>query len=435
MALFIEASGNYDILTTRAVRRMLDEWRQQLTTRLTYLAPGQETRLFTELRERLLGELAIEEGLAARVAELELLASAGYENELADACRRFTLLAGDYFRQRRSVLAIHALCNGFRDQLLARAFALTEDLLLLDGHGRPPAPYALLATGAPGRLEQSLTGGNDYFLVHGGSGGCAGYFSRFAVHLMALLRECGLVIFVRHPLLGEHLWQGSLAEWQALVEQELRRGEPKFRLHLPAIPGLTGPPFGEPPELEEYTRMVELLCDLRPVCGDETLAATMLEHARTVLAREEATEGYRQLARKIAAMPVALGLFGWFRVARSGEHRGEFSLEEMALAPLVMTVRLCARQWRVGAPSTVARIKGLFAAGRIGVELADRLLLAYHEFAGHKIDMEIGQSLNGGKFYFNPDELSATAAERFKDGLEAVVSLQKLFYQGLAEAG
>ncbi len=434
MALFIGAAGK-DILTSRAAIGMIEEWRKLLTIRVASLAPGEESALLSELRARLSDELALEEQLAAQLTVLETaLTTASFQDELATVCRRFTVLAGDHFRYRRSVIATQYICNGFRDRLLAKTLSLIEELLVPE-YGPAPAPYTLLAAGTSGRLEQSLSGCSDYFLIHDGNNDCADYFSRFVVLLMALFKECGLLVLSRHAPLGEYFWQGSVSDWESMVDRELRSGETKPRPPLPVLPTLTGPTWGPQPLREEYTLMIATLLDLRPVWGDERLAAATLEHSRMVLGREETMDGYRQLSRKIAAMPVAVGLFGWFRVARSGDHRGEFSLEQLALAPLIMTVRLCARQWGINTTSTVARIKGIFAAGRIGVELAERVLRAYHEFTSYKIEMEIRQSLDGGEFFFNPEELTADAAERFKDGLEAVVSLQKLFHQALVEAG
>ncbi|HEY5974842.1 MAG TPA: putative nucleotidyltransferase substrate binding domain-containing protein [Geobacteraceae bacterium] len=432
MALF-SSSPHSDLLGSRAVNQLLEECRERLAARLQTLPPGGGLSLLKELRLKLNEELLKEEQLAAMFAAADRsLAEARSAAELADAYRRFTAVAQDHYLLRLSVISLHTACNGFRDRLLHKALALAGETLHQAGDALPPAPLLLLAAGTAGRQELSLSGCSDYYLIHAGNGAATDYCGRLTSHLLAMLGECGLAVAERHLPVGDHFWYGSLADWQAYVNKARHASQNRPRPVIPALPGLTGP--GKQPEIEDdYEQTIEMLADLRPVWGDDQLAATILTEARATLNQESTSEPFHQLARKTATMPVAIGMFGWFRLARSGEHRGEFSLAHLALEPLMATTRLLAIRHGIGQTSTIDRLKALQAAGRIDVELTNRLLTAYHEFASHKIVLELRQNLDEGEFFFNPEELSEEDTDKLKQGLEAVTILQRQVYQAMVE--
>jgi signal-transduction protein with cAMP-binding, CBS, and nucleotidyltransferase domain len=434
MALFSSTPGS-DLLGSRAVSRRLEEFRERLAARLQTLPPGSGLALLRDLHLQLNEELLKEEQLSAMFAAADRsLTDAGSVADLADACRRFTAVAQDHYLLRLSVVSTHTRCNSFRDRLLHKALAMAEDGLLLAGDRRPPARLMLMAAGTAGRRELSLSGCSDYYLIHAGEASATAYLGRLTSQLLAMLRECGLVVGERHLLLGDHFWHGSLDDWRAYIGGALHAPQHRPRPVIPVMPGLTGP-GRQPPADDDYEQTVETLADLRPVWGDDPLATTVLAEARAALHRESSSEPFHQLARKTATMPVAIGLFGWFRVARSGEHRGEFSLAHLALEPLVATVRLMAIRHGIGQTSTIDRLKAIQAAGKLDVELTNQLLAAYHEFASHKIELELRQDLDEGEFFFNPEDLSDEDTERLKQGLEAVTILQRQVYQSLVEGG
>ena len=74
-----------------------------------------------------------------------------------------------------------------------------------------------------------------------------------------------------------------------------------------------------------------------------------------------------------------------------------------------------------------------FIRQRFGAEGINRLLTAYHEFASHKIVLELRQNLDEGEFFFNPEELSEEDTDKLKQGLEAVTILQRQVYQAMVE--
>jgi CBS domain-containing protein len=436
MALLI-SSPSADIMATRAAVELRARLQLQLGNRLARLQSDEQIALLRACHERLNGELAVEEELMAAAAALDdSLARASLPEELAAPCSAVAGLALDHFQRRRSVCAVQAICSTFRDRLIHKALDLAGEILDSTSAARPPARYAVLTSGSGGRREQTLSGGGNFFLIYDGSGKlCDEYFGKLRAQLLAVLRQAGLPFEPGPSWLDSPVWHGSIFAWQGLIEERLQPPAAPHWLSLPALPTLTASaPFFQP-AAEEYGRMIELLADLRPVAGDPTFAATLKEFVRVRLSAEVGTDAFLYLAKRTAALPVARSVFGWFRVVRSGEHRGEFNLDQLALEPLLMTVRFLALRHEVSATGTCNRIKELCATGRLGIELSDRLLTAFQEFGRHKIDLEIRRGRDGGEFFFNPEELVDGERQRFRHGLEAVVSLQKLLYQELTEAG
>lgn len=152
-----------------------------------------------------------------------------------------------------------------------------------------------------------------------------------------------------------------------------------------------------------------------------------LKSAALTIDRERNRGPFLQLARRVIGLPLAVGRFGGLRLERSGEHRGELNLEELALTPLVMTLRILAVHTGIHAPGTLERIKELLERGALDVDLADRLLKAYQLFMQLKVLSEIRSEEPGA--WCNPEEFDEPEDARFRGALETVLNLQKIAYQ------
>jgi signal-transduction protein with cAMP-binding, CBS, and nucleotidyltransferase domain len=253
---------------------------------------------------------------------------------------------------------------------------------------------------------------------------------------MAILDSCGMLRSRRRKKPTDTFWHGSLGEWQNWVSREIHPEKVEEHADLLALPALTATLKTRAWQLEERHRMLARLTDLRPIRSDDVLAKQLTEFVRDVLAPERGAETLAQLARKIADMPVALGFFRGFRTEKQGEQKGKINIELYAIAPLTMSIRMLAIHHDIEKTGTIDRIKGLLNSGHLNVELADRLLKAYHEFFTLKIRLEAG---GGGKgknnLYLDPETLSPDDAQRLKNGLEAAVNLQKIVYQSVMGQG
>lgn len=433
MAIFLGAKGG-DVLTCRGAAELVDGLQEELAEKMAYLLAGEELELLQGLKERLAVELAMEERFAAAFADVDReLAEALAEAELAAAYQRAMWLVADYFKERGSVLASHSLCTRFQETVIRRALQLTAEWMERDGNGTAPAPFCWLAFGSLGRQEGAFSGECGSLFVHGAADPEEGaYFERFCPQAASVLQVCGIQVTTGITASG-HAWFGSMAEWRSW----LTGGKVAWQVE------------------RDFTRLLTL-ADLRQIEGDGGLAAGLLNLVRGLLdfhqgalrelARGAATDAttraatlfpmpaLRNLAKSIAEMPIGFDFFGRLRVDRSRKHRGEFNLEQFALAPLVVNIRLLAIKYGLAEPATVGRVKGLVDRGGLSVELAERLLRAYHDFTRQKLLLEIRDGAQGAQeLFFNPEELTEEEMVSFKNGLEAVGNLQRIVYQSFVE--
>ncbi len=406
MAIFPGVKGG-DILAWRGVAELVSSLQGTIAQRMTSLLPGEEMELLRRVEGRFSEALATEERFAAEFARLAMeLKQAEYEDELPGLHVRFTRLVADYFQERGSVLALHALCSAFRDELIRKALHFAEQAMEPDPYGAFPDSYCWLVGGAAGRGEQSLRADADYFLVYRDVGeGTARQFEQFSYRVMAALERCGLMSVGQRAVPVKRLWRGSVEEWHTWQEKELRR------------------------EVEPRLSVLCRLADLRPLHGGGVLCTELAELIGEKLRQEASSASFHQVVKAAVGMPVALGMFGGFRVERSGAHKGCFDLEQLALAPLAMNVRALSIAGGLKATGTVGRIKRLLEEGRLDVALAERLLMAFHEFCRHLVRLETAAGRGNGDMYLNPDDLAESDRQKLKDGMEAVVNLQKINYQ------
>jgi CBS domain-containing protein len=428
MAVFLGSKG--DILAWRGTSELVSGIKESLARQMAELSTEEDLALLQKLQELLAGELRYENEFSAAFDKtFEELNTVEYHDQLPELHARFNGLAADYFQRRGSVIALISLCNTYRDALVRKALDLVEIGMRRDDLGLPPAPFGLLAAGVAGREEQTLVVASDYFLVHGDRGTPASdYFRQFGYRVMAVLDSCGLLGSRRRKKPTDTLWHGSLDEWQSWVSGELQP-EKATEPELLALPALTTPLKMLAWRLEDRHRMLARLADLRSIRSDELLASQMSGIVRDVLATERQSEVQVQLSKKIAEMPVALGFFRGLRTERRGEQKGKINIELYAIAPLTMSIRMLAINHGIEKTGTIDRIKALLNGGHLNVELADRLLKAYQEFFTQKIRLEMGTGGKGkGSLYLDPETLSPEDEQRLKNGLEAVVNLQKIVY-------
>lgn len=405
MAVFLGAKGG-DILAWRNVSELVNRLKGQMSERMSQLLPDEGLALMQGLKGRLDEEAAFEEEFFADFAKaLDDLDVAG--DGLMALRERINRLAAGYFERRRSVVAFHALCTTIQDRLVGRVLRSTEEWMAQNGFGNPPAPYCWFALGSLARLEGSLSGDLDSLVVFGETNGeGASYFVAFSRRAVAVLEGLGMKsragITPVHPS-----WRGSIGEWRKRV-----------------VEGMEG--AGQSEVLAELVN----LADLRPIFGDEGMAAEMSNLVGGML--EYFRGAFRDIARNASELPIGLDFFGRLRVGRGGAHPGEINLEQFALTPLITNVRIMAIRHGVADTGTIGRIKGLLERGCLGVELAERLLMAYHDFASRKVVLEIqGRE----EPFLDPEELTAVEERNLKGGLEAVVNLQRIVYQSFGEQG
>lgn len=419
MPMLLGTKGD-DILQWRASVQLLQDLEERLAGKWGRSTAGEAEAFLHTLIDTFDEELAYESQLDRETALLdEAMGSAEHPARLKELQLRYRELLGAHFRRRGSVLALCGACNRLHDLVLERCAAWAEGRMRQ--LGQPSAPvYALLVSGDRGRGEQTLFGRNRYLLLHElDSPG----FLLFSGELRLALQEAGLA---RDE---SALWQGSLSQWRALLSGGAPSGQGMRGNLLAPLPPFATPSRQEPPQTAESGWRLEAMADLLFLAGYQPLAAEALGIAALAVKEQRGRDSFFQLARGVIHLPLALGHFGRWRLERDPGHKGEINVEELALAPLVLAVRVLAVQAGLKWGGTLQRVRELLYKGALDVDLAERLVQALHCLLQLKIESEIRSEQSGA--FANPEEFTVEQDARLRASVEAVLSLQKIAYQRL----
>lgn len=424
MAIFLGSSGN-GILASRGAADLLAFLRDQANQRLSPSETADENNLLSRLSHELDREIAYEKATSVTfTAFLDSLDQAAYADELAAAYRRCVALCKEHFVHRQSVLAMHEMAGLAKDRLIAASILLAFKLLHLEDEFVPTARFAILTAGSNGRQEQTLRSNGSFFLIFEDIDNAdRDYFKRLKFQILALLRECGCTVAPDLHAPGDYVWTGTLAAWQEFIAQADRGPLPDRRpsIHLPG--------FFHTTDDETATHLLEQLVDLRIVAGDPALLTSGMALTTAQIAGCWQMSTGRALAQRATALPLAVGMFGGYRVERGGEHRGTFNLDQLAITPLITAVRWLSFARGVATTGTMARIKGLQERGHLGIELTERLLQAYNDFTSLKLSCQsTGNCDDGYACFIDPKDLTEELEQRLRNGLQAVSALEKIAY-------
>ena len=411
-------SGWGGILQSENSKELAERLRKSLFERMSESGAAESLELLYRLRDELDLELTVGKRIPEELNKLidevhKSLDVAG----LQDIALRFSPFVTELYKVRPSVGIVCALAGSFLDKLLTTMCEHAVCLLKSEGRVVPETPWALLTSGEMGREETILGRRSSFFFVYGEETESPGCSKELALKLRSLLTSCfpALNAAQGNPLV--FFWSGSTSEWLAL-SSALLKGE-KNDVTADYQRG--------------YAQIFETLADLRTVGGDATFGHTVIDAGRKQLADSIHNELFWQLAKDIADMPVAVGLFGRFKTVKSGKNRGKFNLKELVLDPMTAAARILAITSGGAETSFNGRIKAILATGNIGVALADRLLIAYQDFMRDMIKLDLAAPQEGGALFFDPEQMNEEARERFKAGMEDVTTLQRLVHQQLVE--
>ena len=420
MPLLLGTKGE-DILSWRATGQLLTALEESLSEKWGRCSAREAEEFIGRLIESLDQELAYEQQYQG---EIELLdRSLGEADDIKKLKRleaRYREVVCAHFSRRGSILSLCDALNRLHDRVLAKAALFAQQRMLELGQGKAP-PFTLLVAGDRGRGESTLFSRNRYFLLQQEESPGSFLFSR---QLLTTLSETGL-------LASELMfWHGTVEQWTALLSESFPRQESGERREmLAALPPFAAPRQQGPQQMPVWGWRFEALADLAPVDAAVPAAAEAFKAATSALEKERDQGPFLQLARRVIGLPLAIGRFGGWRLQRDGEHRGEVNLEELALSPLVMTLRVLAVHSGIHAQGTVKRVSELLERRALDVELAGRLLKAYQCLMQHKVRSEIRSE--EGSFFMAPEELGEAEEAQLRDALEAVLNLQKIAYQRL----
>lgn len=398
MAILL-GNNNGDITSSRTIRELMAGLDGMIAEQAAYMMPDHHLSLIEGVANAIREEREWEEQAGNMIAlALQNLENAPDLASLEQLNKTAMATAAEYFKRRESVLSMHQFCCKCRDLMIQWATRSA-----LEDAGGTPVPFALCSLGNHGRMEATLSSPVDLLLIYGNTDEAGeAWFTNLAQTVSRSLSRLGLVApFVR---IDDPEWRGNLTLW-------------KDRIAMQA---------GTPDPSSETT----MLCDLRPSFGDPELAGELRSLARSSLTGDPLT--LLSALRAASIMPVGFDFFGRLKVEKSGAHRGEFNLVQFALTPLVVTIRMLAIQKKLEQTSTPDRIRGLLNAGELGVDLASKLLMAYHDFHRIQLAAEVaGKGSEKEGFYLVREEIPPDDENCLKQGLEAIFNLQRIVYQNV----
>lgn len=407
------------ILYSRNSTEFVAQFKNSLFAQLTLVDSGEALKTLQGVRDELLKEISAGRRISAEIENLiGKLPEIHFADELQSAKARFIQLTAELYTTRSSVSSTSSHAQSFYDTLFTAAFNHAAALLKNEGKDLAGLTYALLVSGELGRGESVLGERSRFFFIHQEvAASDQDTIHELAMRFMAVLSIC-------FPDISRNLhnfsayWFGSADQWRKTAADLIGTGETDNW-------NKTGG--------KNFTLFVETAADMRTVGGNADFGRGIREATRPLLADCLQSGAFWHLAKNTAAMPVALGVFGRFKTVRTGSNRGKINLQGMALDPLAAAARLLALACGSDETSFNRRIHAILAAGNMGVALADRLLIAYQDFMRERIRLELTGSNGAEELFFDPEELDNETKERFRTGLEDIITLQRLVHQQLVE--
>ncbi len=334
--------------------------------------------------------LAMHGKAAELAAALDVVAEPGLLAGLFQDIQAFVAAsagAGDALETGRLAAALH-------DRLLARAAALARD-----GPGRPPDGWCLLVLGSQGRGEQFLATDQDNLLIVPEGEGEGGECAAFAGRLRDILDACGLPPCPKGIMAATPAWRKPLGRWLAAVDAAAERPD------------------------EAGVLLVSLLADGRAVAGDERLAQALAGHVRRRAA--EAPLLVRGLAREAIRFAPSTPFGGHLSLGLFGFGHAPCDSKRAAVYPLVLGVKALALEAGLQQTGTVSRIEALAGRGRVGRELAERLVRAFAAVQAVRLDGQARAWHEGAApdNRLDPDRLPLAAKEGLHRAFRAVAEL------------
>lgn len=399
MAIVITAKGK-DFTAWRAAGDFAQTCRQSLLNSTGTLLSDKAETLFNatleELERRKLRHLAA----VARLRELTTQAAAADPLQLRELIEEFYGEAYAFFRSNRSAPAFFRLGDEFLTAICGSLVGHAKGQM--GGAAAELPPLALIALGFCTCHEYTPFWRLQLVLVHGDVlPGREHLVPAFYRNLHEAFESSGLRLDSRVTPLNPE-WRGSIAEWQKRLSQGLKFGS-----------GLAG---GE----------IIKLAEQQTLYSEDRLADDFRNHCTQLLGRSRASLGF--MVARVGDLSNGVGLMGGFKVERKGGQRGLFSLLDHALLPLAAAVSTLALIKGDGGGDTPSTIRALLKHGAMDVEMAERLLEAWHQFSEMRLEREaeLQPAWNDhGVFYVDLETLGETGEEHFKSCLETVGQLQR----------
>ncbi|WP_018755802.1 DUF294 nucleotidyltransferase-like domain-containing protein [Paenibacillus terrigena] len=311
------------------------------------------------------------------------------------------------------VLEWNVQLNRWHDALIAATIRLCEQMLVREGWGHPPVRYAFVLFGSGGRSEQAQWSDQDHGLIMEDTtdSSVLEYFEHFSKVIVEQLMVLGFPRCKGQVLVSNSVWRKSMKQW-----------EEQLRLWLEDLSW-------------EHVRYLLIASDMRPVFGDEDLAAEWRALYTNLLKR---TPGIAEaMLRNTLYYKASINSFGQIIRERFGEFAGGVNLKYGAYIPLVNGIRYLAITtglrvdqdafYALQQPSTWERFMYLKQNGSQDTELLSSCEIAFRSVLARRATIpfviEEGEYVSHG--YVTESDLTRDVVRALKKELQAVHGLQR----------
>lgn len=400
MPIVITSKGK-DFNAWRAARDFGKTFHEELLKHTAAMTSEQGEAFFMGVGQELERRAANHDASLVRMKQLTAEAMTSKDPALLRVLmNEYFTVSYEFFGWNRSATAFFQLAEEFLRAVSESAVAIAKARM---GVICDRLPYmSLVAMGPSGRHEFSPFCRLQLLLVHAEP-------DPTMVQPLGLLGRMLHEIFVE---IGLHLdevvtprnpdWRGSSVQWQQRL-----------------VTGLAG---GASADLIEMLR----LADQFVLHDEENVGADFRSVCIGLLSDSKAA--MHSLVSRLQSLSGGIGIMGGIRMERSGPCRGLFGLLDHALLPLSAGITALTFMHGLDAFETPMRIRGLLYRGFLNVDMAERLLEAWHLFNELRLALEVTKHPHWDSWDGLCVDISALTdaqQDELRLCLETVVTLQR----------
>jgi signal-transduction protein with cAMP-binding, CBS, and nucleotidyltransferase domain len=396
------------------------------------------SRLRDKLQSSLDDYIRFESELSSLV--VDKINNAQTYNELLLCHKRAVGGIEKYFLEEDTIVDVHDLFRIVRDGIAVRVLILTEDEMIQEGYGYPPANYVWIGLGSEGRDEQTLMTDQDNMILYGETEGEVGteflrkkcyehhessgrdgvthkvtdkqvadfYFEVLANKVVERLHVVGFEKCKGGVMPSNEKWRGSVVDFRNRLEQRITYDRGTFE-----------------------SLDIIILTDARPIYGDKDLLSTFLRDFFNVLKNNKSV--MKDFYESAVLMPTALSFFGNFKTEKTGEHKDMINIKLLGWAPLILAVRMVAITNDIFDTNTLKRIRLLREKNVIKKDMERDLVDAYLIFVRFRLLNQISnkEGMQSNMNFLNPTELSEDDQGKLRKAMRTVEGFQKYIQERL----
>lgn len=400
MALLVSAKGN-DVLAWRAAGDFSATFRQQLLARLEYCKSEEGEQLLAGVGHSLATLVADNEAFLQRCETiLTDVATSSDHSRFREQAEQFFTDLYEHVAIHHSAVAFYELSNRF---LQALSGAILRQARVSQGApAEQLSPLQLIALGPVGRLEFSPFCPLQLLLVHGdGERVDRETRTRLGQLIHDGFSACGFQVDERITPRNE-AWCGSRTEWRQRLLQLLDQGEPD--------------------DLIDFFR----LADQSVLYADEGAEGDFFRFCLLLLKNHRAALDFQ--VTRVLNLSHGIGIMGGMRFEKKGPYRGKFALLDNGLQPMAAAVATLALFKNLESASTPQRIREVLWMRKLNVDMAERLLQAWHTLHELRLLREAGthpEWSDQGALHLEIDDLNDSEQASLRESLESVGAIQR----------